>query len=63
MMTKKAFKGSITQELEIYKKQEPRRGWSRAIKNTATQTVRLRAKRNTKNQSGYEHSTWKMDRL
>ena len=36
------------------KKQEPRRGWNRAIKNTATQTVRLRAMQNTKNQSGYE---------
>ena len=35
-------------------KQEPRRGWNRAIKNTAPQTVRLWAMRNTKNQSGYE---------
>ena len=35
-------------------KQEPRRGWNRAVKNTATYTVRLRAMRNTKNQSGYE---------
>ena len=35
--------------------QEPRRrGWNRAIKNAATHTVRLRAMRNTKNQSGYE---------
>ena len=36
------------------KKQEPQCGWNRAIKNTATHTVRLRATRNTKNQSGYE---------
>ena len=35
------------------KKQEPRRGWNRALKITVTHTVRLRAMRNTK-QSGYE---------
>ena len=35
-------------------KQEPRRGWNRAIKNTATHTVRLWAMRNTKHQSGCE---------
>ena len=34
--------------------QEPRRGWNRAIKNTATHTVRLWAMRNKKNQSGCE---------
>ena len=34
-------------------KQEPRRGWNRALKITVTHTVRLRAMRNTKNQSGY----------
>ena len=36
------------------KKQEPRRGWNRAVKITVTHTVRLWAMRNTKNQSGYE---------
>ena len=36
------------------KKQEPRSGWNRALKITVTYTVRLRAMRNTKNQSGYE---------
>ena len=36
------------------KKQEPPHGWNRAIKNTATHTVRLWAMRNTKNQSGCE---------
>ena len=36
------------------KKQEPPRGGNRAIKNTATHTVRLWAMRNTKNQSGSE---------
>ena len=35
-------------------KQEPPRGWNRAIKNTATHTVRLWAMRNAKNQSGCE---------
>ena len=36
------------------KKQEPRGGWNRAIKNTAIHTGQLRAMRNTKNESGYE---------
>ena len=36
------------------RKQEPWRGWNRAMKNTATHTVRPQAMRNTKNQSGYE---------
>ena len=35
------------------KKQEPPRGWNRALKITVTHTVRLRAMRNTKNQRGY----------
>ena len=33
--------------------QEPRRGWNRALKITVAHIVRLRAMRNTKNQSGY----------
>ena len=44
----------MIQQINKDLKQEPRRSWNRGIKNTATQTVRLRAMRNTKNQSGCE---------
>ena len=49
-----AKRGSRPAHRQNEKKKEPWRGWNRAVKNTATNTVRLRATRNTKNQSDYE---------